>query len=313
MLTPRMPELSALEVFATVAAAGSLNAAASVLGISQQAVSARVTALERQIGISLFDRTSKGSSLTATGSVVYEWISRLLASAAEVDAGLAGLRSDAATTLRVAASYTIAEYLLPRWLVTFHAEGVRQHRSAVVVELTVANSTSVADLVRTGAVDIGLVEGPLPPKGLRHRTIGHDRLVVVVPPNHPWATRGKPISADLFARTPLVAREYGSGTREVLAAAVKRSTTTGEESVPPALSFPTTAAVRSAVIAGAGPAVLSELAVVDDIAAGRLHAIEVTGLDLIRSLRAVWRGTGQPAAATARSLLEIAARGVPLR
>ena len=82
---------------------------------------------------------------------------------------------------------------------------------------------------------------------------------------------------------------------------------TAVELVAPALSLPTTASVRAAVIAGAGPAVLSELAVADDIAAGRLRAIEIDGLQLARDLRAVWRGAPQPPTGPARELLKLAA------
>lgn len=306
MLSPRMPELSALEVFVTVAGAGSLNAAAGVLGISQQAVSARIAAVERQSGVTLLERTPRGSTLTPAGMVVSEWASRLLGLAAEMDAGLTALRSDAQTTLRVAASLTIAEYLLPGWLVAMQANRSRNHQPPVAVELTVFNSSAVAAAVGAGEADLGFVEGPTPPKGLRHRIVAHDRLILIVAPSHPWTKRRRPITVAQLAQTPLVVREYGSGTREVLAAAVKRVLGTSVELVAPALSLPITAGVRAAVIAGAGPAVLSELAVADDVVAGRLCAISTEALDLVRDLRAVWRGGPQSPVGAARELLMLA-------
>src|SRR5271165_4371822 len=106
-----MPELSALEVLLAVAGAGSLNAAAATLGVSQQAVSARIAAVERQTGVALVSRTPRGSSLTPAGVVVSEWARRVLGLAGEMDEGLAALRQEARTTLRVAASLTVAEYL----------------------------------------------------------------------------------------------------------------------------------------------------------------------------------------------------------
>jgi DNA-binding transcriptional LysR family regulator len=304
MLSPRMPELSALEVLVTVAGAGSLNGAAGLLGVSQQAVSARIAAVERQSGVTLVERTPRGSTLTPNGVVVSEWASRLLALASEIDAGLAALRSDAKTTLRIAASLTVAEYLLPGWLVALQSSRARAHEPQVTVELTVTNSSAVAASVGAGDVDLGFVEGPRPPKGLRHRIVGHDQLVVVVAPTHPWARRHEPVSVRQLARTPLVVREHGSGTREVLAVAVKKAVGAGVELAAPALSLPTTAAVRATVLAGAAPAVLSELAVADDIAAGRLRAVHVDGLDLRRDLRAVWLGAPQLAVGAARDLLQ---------
>jgi DNA-binding transcriptional LysR family regulator len=306
MLSPRMPDLSALEVLVTVAGAGSFNGAAGLLGVSQQAVSARIAAIERQSGVTLVERTPRGSTLTPTGVVVAAWAARLLALADEMDSGLAALRSDAQTTLRIAASFTVAEYLLPAWLVALQVSRGRRHQSPVAVELTVTNSTAVAADVGAGAVDIGFVEGPVPPRGLRHRIVGHDRLLVVIAPTHPWAKWRDSITAEELARTPLVVREHGSGTREALAVAIKKAGGASVELVAPALSLPTTATVRASVLAGAGPAVLSELAVADDLTAGRLLVVPIGGLDLRRDLRAVWRGPPQLAAGAARDLLDIA-------
>jgi DNA-binding transcriptional LysR family regulator len=306
MLSSRMPELAALEVFVTVARTGSLNAAAGVLGVSQQAVSARIATIERQTGVVLLQRTPRGSSLTPAGAVVSEWAARLLALADEMEAGLVALRGDAQTTLRVASSLTVAEYLLPGWLVALRASRDKNCRAQVAVELTVLNSTGVADSVGKGEADLGFVEGAGPPRGLRHRTVAHDRLLVVVAPSHPWARRRSLITVSQLAQTALVVREHGSGTREVLAVAVQKLVGSAVVLEAPALSLPTTAAVRAAVIAGAGPAVLSELAVADDIAAGRLAAVQVDGIDLARSLRAVWAGVPEPPAGPARELVVIA-------
>jgi DNA-binding transcriptional LysR family regulator len=156
--------------------------------------------------------------------------------------------------------------------------------------------------VSDGRADLGFVEGPNVPRSLRSKTVGHDRLVLVVPPGHPWARRRAVTPAELAA-TPLVSREEGSGTREVLAAALVRSLGPGAAQAPAALSLSTTSAIRAAVLAGAAPAVLSRLSVGDDLAAGRLVHVEVTGLDLRRPLRAVWRGSAGLPAGAARDLV----------
>ncbi len=310
MLASRAPELASWRVFAAVAAEGSLGAAARTLGISQQAVSARIVALERQTGVALVERTPRGSTLTSAGIVVSEWASRLLTLAGEMDTGLAALRNETKTSLHVAASLTIAEYLLPAWLVALQAQRARLRQAPVAAELLVINSSAVVEVVRSGGAVLGLVEGPDAPKGLRHRTIAHDRLVVVVPPTHPWVTRRGPVSPDELARTPLIVREHGSGTRDTLAVAIKQALNPKAELAEPALSLSSTTAVRAALIAGAGPGVLSELAVADDLAAGRLRAIPVEPLDLKRNLRAIWRG--QPRGPT-RQLLDIAIEAGTLR
>src|SRR5258708_15722067 len=122
-LSTHVPDLAALEVLLSVARTGSLNSAARQAGVSQQAVSARIRAMEAQTGVPLVHRTPRGSRLTAEGVVVAEWAARLLDVAGQMDAGIAALRQDRRSRLRVSASSTIAEQLLPGWLASFRMAG----------------------------------------------------------------------------------------------------------------------------------------------------------------------------------------------
>jgi DNA-binding transcriptional LysR family regulator len=301
-LSAHVPDLAALEMLLTVARTGSLNRAAGELGVSQQAVSARIRAMEAQTGVTLLSRSARGSSLTAEGVVIAEWAARLLDVAAELDAGLSALRQDRRSHLRVSASLTVAELLLPAWLVSFRAAAQRRGEPAAQIVLTAANSDAVLEHVRDGSADVGFIEGPRAPRTLRSKVIGHDRLIVVVPPGHPWARRGRVTPAELAA-APLVSREAGSGTRDALTTALTRSLGPGMVQAPPALSLSTASAVRAAVLAGAAPAAMSHLAVSEDLAAGRLVPVRVDGLDLRRTLRAVWAGSAAPPAGPARDLI----------
>src|SRR5215469_16343766 len=312
-LSPHVPDLAALEVLLSVARTGSLNSAARVSGVSQQAVSARVRAMEAQTGVALVHRTPRGSRLTAEGAVIAECAARLLDVAAELDAGIAALRHDRRSRLRISASSTIAEQLLPAWLASFRAAAQRPGSASPAPEivLTEGNSETVIAQVRDGAADIGFTEGPHRPAGLRSRVIGHDRLAVVVAPGHPWAGRRSPVSAAELNGTPLVGREGGSGTRDTLSAALAARLGPGTPQAPAALSVSSTAAVRAAVLAGAAPAVISELAVAEDLAAGRLVAIQIPELDLRRALHAIWNGTPSPPAGPARDLIAHILGGEP--
>jgi molybdate transport repressor ModE-like protein len=302
-LSSHVPDLAALEVLLSVARAGSLNSAARQIGVSQQAVSARIRAMEAQTGVALIRRTPRGSSLTAEGAVVAEWAARLLDVAAELDAGIAALRADRRSRLRVSSSSTIAEQLLPAWLASFRAAAIRRGIPAPDVVLTAANTETVIGHVGDGTADLGFIEGPRQPTGLRSRVIGHDRLVVVVAPGHPWTRRRSGVSAAELASTSLVSREGGSGTRDTLAAALAAAVGHGAAQAPAALSLSTTAAVRAAVLAGAAPAVISKLAVADDLTAGRLIETKTPELDLRRALRAIWAGPKNPPAGAARDLV----------
>jgi DNA-binding transcriptional LysR family regulator len=302
-LSARVPDLAALEVLLSVARTGSLGRAALEAGVSQQAVSARIRAMEAQTGVTLIQRTARGSSLTAEGAVIAQWAARVVDVAGELDAEIAALRRDRRSRLRLCASLTIADRLLPAWLVSFRAAVRARGGPDVEITLTATNTGGVIAHVADGAADLGFIESPTAPPSLRSRVIGHDRLVVVVPPRHPWARRGRPVSAAELAGTPLVGREDGSGTGQTLAGALTAALGPDVVQAPAALSVSTTAAARAAVLAGAAPAVITELAVADDVAAGRLARIEIPGLDLQRALRAIWNGSASPPAGPARDLV----------
>ncbi|GHG67605.1 LysR family transcriptional regulator [Streptomyces griseocarneus] len=297
-LAHRVPDLGALELLLAVARLGSLGRAARELGITQPAASGRLRAMERQLGVALVERSPRGSRLTDAGVLVTDWARRIVEAAEAFDAGAQALRGRRDARLRVAASMTIAEYLLPGWLVA-----LRTQRPDTAVSLLAGNSAAVAGRLLAGEADLGFVEGLDVPPGLDGTVIGHDRLVVVTAPGHPWARRGAPLPPAELAATPLILRERGSGTRQVLDAALAAC----DGPAPPLLELASTTAAKAAAVSGAGPSVLSELAIDEELAARRLVEIPVAGLPLRRALRAVWP-TGHRPTGPARDLLGLTAR-----
>ncbi|WP_343573584.1 LysR family transcriptional regulator [Mycobacterium sp.] len=302
-LSSHMPDLSALEVLLAVAKTASLGAAGRELGLTQQAVSARLTSIEAQTGVQLAVRTPRGTQLTPAGVVVAQWADHLLDTAQQVDAGLSSLRAESRSKLKVAASLTIAEQLMPLWLVSLQAAAARSGLKAPKVILTTTNSEHAISAVRDGTAHLGFIESLGALTALRSRVVAYDELVVVVPAGHKWVRRSKGVSAMELSQTPLVAREPGSGTRDSLTNALRGVLGDDFEQESPALELSSTAAVRAAVLAGAGPAVLSRLAVADDLAVGRLRAVQAPDVDLRRALRAIWSGARTPPAGAIRDLL----------
>ncbi|WP_328497445.1 LysR family transcriptional regulator [Streptomyces sp. NBC_00414] len=290
-LSHRVPELGALELLLAVARLGSLGRAARELGITQPAASSRIRSMERQLGVGLVDRSPRGSRLTDAGALVTDWARRVVEAAEAFDAGAQALRDRRDSRLRVAASMTIAEYLLPGWLIA-----LRGQRPDTAVSLLAGNSTVVAERVLSGEADLGFVEGVSVADGLDSVVIAHDRLIVVTAPGHPWARR-RALDAGELAATPLILREEGSGTRQVLDAALGGLAR-------PLIELSSTTAVKASAASGAGPAVLSELALGEELSARRLVEIPVEGVRLSRDLRAVWP-TGHPPAGPARDLLAL--------
>ncbi|MEU9098875.1 LysR family transcriptional regulator [Streptomyces sp. NPDC048361] len=294
-LAHRVPDLGAMELLLAVARHGSLGRAARDLGITQPAASSRVRSMERLLGVALVDRSPRGSRLTAEGVLVTDWARRVVEAAEAFDAGAQALRGRRDSRLRVAASMTIAEYLLPGWLIALRAE-----RPGTAVSLSAGNSAVVAEQLLGDEADLGFVEGLGVPAGLDSAVIGHDRLVVVAAPSHPWARRRQPLAPAELAATPLILREHGSGTRQVLDAALAAHGGLAD----PLIELSSTTAVKASVVSGAGPSVLSELALGEELAARRLVRVPVEGVRLRRDLRAVWRRGPLPAG-PARTLLSL--------
>jgi DNA-binding transcriptional LysR family regulator len=297
----RVSDLSAYDLLLSVARLGSLGRAAAEHGISQPAASARMRQLEGHLGLALIERSPRGSHLTPDGALVADWAQAAVDAAAALDAGVTALRRTHDSRLRIAASMTVAEYLLPAWLTALRAVD-----PGAAVALTAENSAEVAAAVLAGTADVGFLEGPDLAAGLRAEPVGRDTLTVVVAPAHPWARRASGITAAELAATALVSREAGSGTRRFLEEAL-RAQAGLERDQPPIAELSSTTAIKAAVAAGAGPAVLSSLAVAAELSAGTLRAVTVIGLDLNRTLRVVW-AAGRRLTGPARDLYAIAAR-----
>lgn len=295
-----MPDSDSLQLLVLVGELGSIGAAAAELHVSQPSASKRLSGLERQLGLTLVTRTRRGCTLTPSGEMVSGWAQQVLTQLDGLMTGVRALRAHQESTLRVAASLTVAEYLAPGWI-----SALRGAVNDVHLELEVDNSAAVAEHVRHGRADLGFVETPNLPDGVSLRYVGHDRLAVVVPPEHSWARRRRVLTARELAATPLIVREHGSGTRETLEEALAG---VGEHPVAPLLELHSTTAVRNTVVAGVGPSVLSLLAVRSDLAEGRLVEIPVYGLEeLRRPLNAVWRA-GHQLTGPAAALLAVAMR-----
>ena len=291
-LSPRVPDLAALDAMVSVARLGSMSAAGRELGLSQQAVSARVRAAERDVGLRVFERTSSGVALTPEGVAVLEWAQNVLVAAEKFATGVRSLLREERANLTVAASMTVAEHLVPGWIVR-----MRTSHPDVHILMRLMNSAEVAQQVLDGRADIGFIEGPDIPSGLGVRVVATDELVVVTGPEHEWARRAS-VQVDELARTALVQREPGSGTRTTYESAVRPSE-------PPLLELNSVTAIKSAVVTANAPTVLSSLAVEADVRDGRLVRIDVDGVSMRRRLRAVWNKQ-EPLRGPRRDFLDIA-------
>src|SRR3982751_3241260 len=147
----RPVDLPELRAFCAAVDLGSLGAAARALGVSQPALSKRMRELEALAGTKLLERHARGTTPTAAGERLYLQARKLLVQAEEVEALLVGLRGEEGP-VHLAASHTIAEYVLPGPLVEYE----RRRERHLSVELVIANSLVVRDLVREGRAEFGI-------------------------------------------------------------------------------------------------------------------------------------------------------------
>ena len=288
------PDVTSLDLLLSVAELGSVGKAAAAHGISQPAASARLDRLERQVRLVLLTRTPTGSALTPAGAVFAAWAREVVAAVQTLDDNVAALQHTRSARLRIAASLTVAEYLLPAWLVL-----LRRGHPDLDVTAVVANSHDVCDGVRAGSADVGFVEMPTVPADFHTARVGLDRLVLVAAPSYPAAarTRGATAPSDLLDQ-PLLLRERGSGTRETFLQALAQAL--GRDDDPPlrhAVELGSTATILATARAGGGIGVISARAARADLDTGSLAEVRVPGLVAERPLTALWLGrTASPAA-----------------
>lgn len=261
--------LEQLRIFVAVALREHVTQGARDLNLTQSATSAAIAALEARYATRLFDRVGRRVVLTEAGRLFLAEARAVLARAAGAETALADLAGLKRGTLRLAGSQTVANYWLPPLMNRYHAL-----YPGIALSLVIGNTDSVAAQVHDGSADLGVVEGEVADSALDVEPVDEDELVLVVAPGHPWASTA-PGAPAAFAAERWILRERGSGTRSAFESALAGlGLSPGDLRV--ALEFPSNEAVRSAVEAGAGAAVLSRLVVAASLSAGSLVAVPAT-------------------------------------
>ncbi len=270
--------LRQLEVFLAVARAGSFRAAAERLHTSQPALSQHVRELEEELDAPLFDRLGRRIALTEAGRLLEEHAARVLAAVADARDAIGDLRGLRRGSLVVGASTTPGIYVLPGLVGAF-----RRRHPGIALRLQIANSTVIEERVRRGEVDLGVVGGHALRAGEECLAAGLvDELVLVVAPDHRWARRREIAPAEL-AGAALLMREEGSATRRVTERALEQAGVRYRAS----MELEHTEAIKQAVLAGLGVALVSVHAVRGEVAAGRLCALRLRGLRIHRHFHVI--------------------------
>lgn len=286
-------DVSSVRLFLAVIELGSVSKAATRFGVTQPSATARLQRLEAQLGLRLLERGPTGSQVTADGIQVAGWCAGLVSAAGALSEGARAIRTESDVRLRIAATSTIARHHLPAWVADRPLPGVQ----TVLTELPTAD---IAHALRAGEVDLGMLDGPGAPLSLRSEIVDWIELLVVVAPSHPWAGLRRGVTGAQLTASKLILRAPGSGTRDVIEAALAEHELGGPGS---AIEVATTSAARLAAVNQSGAAILPALDVAADLTSGRLVAVSVRDVDLRQPIRVAWKGQA-PAHPAARRLLE---------
>ena len=267
--------LRQLEIFRSVVRLGTLSGAAREHGVTQPAVSMQMKSLARELGVELLAQRGRLQQPTPAGEALDDYADRILRLVREAETALLA-RSQGDELVRVAASSTPG-VLLPELIAAY-----RRRRSGAAVRLEVLNSRQVEERIGAGEADFGVVGGLLSRPGLTAEPWRSDELVLIVGARHRLAGRRKVRAADLHTEL-LLAREHGSATRASVDAAFRKA----EAPLPRTQVLGDTEAIKHAVSAGLGVAIVSGFTVELERSSGMLSVVRVADVELRRPLRIV--------------------------
>jgi DNA-binding transcriptional LysR family regulator len=255
--------LRQLQIFRAIALTGSTTAAAASVPLSQSATSTALSEFERNLDARLFDRIGKRLVLNDNGRALLPLALGVLDGAQNIEHTFAAGGVNPAARLKLYASTTIGNYILPRVLSSF-----RTQVPAALLDVRIGNTLEVVSAIQEFSADLGFIEGPCHAADVTISPWFEDELVVVAACRHPLAKASlrRPLTARQLQEAPWLLREPGSGTRE----AVELVLLPHLENIQPTMTLGSSEAIKNAVAEGLGVSCLSRAVVKDLVTAHRL-------------------------------------------
>ena len=271
-----------LRVFVTAARTLSFSKCAAALNITQPAVSRHIGELEARYGMPLFTRGTSGVALTKAGGLLLSHAESLLSAYQKMDYDMELLSQTSQGRLSIGASTTIAMYLLPPVLASF-----MELSGGVEVSMLSGNSENVEQWLRDGTVDIGFVENASRRPWLHYEPLMADELVLVAGTHGRYGSQ-ESVTPEELRGLPLVLREKGSGTREIIERALNRRGIRVED-LNVVIELSSTEAIKSFVRSSDTLAIVSVIALHRELADGSLSIVDIDGVDMPREFATVVR------------------------
>lgn len=279
-------DIRKLEVFCKIVDLKSFSKAAEFVSLTQPTVSEHVRQLEDLLGEKLLDRLGREVLPTPAGELLYRYAVRLIKLQDETFQAIRQFSGNLTGDLVLGASTIPGAYLLPRLIESFQSR-----HPAIRLRLKIADTAKTTHHLLSGEMEIGIIGARARVPALESTDIFSDRLILVVPPRHPWA-KVSTISLEDLATQPFILREEGSGSRTVMNEELMRHGF-NPAALSPVAEIDSSEAVRQAVKAGLGIAILSSLAVAEDLEKGSLVQVPIEGVDIRRPFYLVQRKNRQ--------------------
>ncbi|MCX5719665.1 MAG: selenium metabolism-associated LysR family transcriptional regulator [Nitrospirae bacterium] len=265
-----------LKVFCTVAETKSFSKTSEIIHLTQPAVSLQIQALEEKYETKLFDRSSSKVNLTPAGEVLYKYAKDILALYASAEKVISEMTGLVKGSITIGAGSTIGNYLLPSVITDF-----RKAHPKIKVHLLIGNMQKVIELLNSGNINIGFVEGDVKRHKMFSEKLVSDELLVIVPSYHQWAQR-KEISATELIGEPFIFREAGSSTRQTIEKFLSRHGITTQD-MKVSMVLGSTEAIKDAVENGLGISIISQWAARKENKYGTLHLINLKEEKIVRN------------------------------
>lgn len=263
-----------LKVFRAVVRHLNFSRAAEELLLTQPAVTQQIKALEDEFGVPLFDRSGGRITLTAAGRRLSPYADQLKAISDDAYEMVTSTAGNRAGKLALGASQTVAQYLLPNLIAAF----LREHPRVEVTAVS-GNTDEMLEALAAHRIQLALIEGPALRKDFHIESFMEDQMVLVTPVGHEWADHE--VSIDALKGAPLLMREFGSGSRRVVEAALAKAGLKRKD-LRTTMELDSTEGLLSAVEAGLGVTFVSRWAVRNQLSLGTLRVAHVKGLRLSR-------------------------------
>ena len=264
-----------LKVFLSVAKRLNFTKAAEELGITQPAVSKHIQEIERFYKIKLFDRAGSKIRLTPAGIIMVEYAEQIFETYRQLSFKFSTLNERAEGNLRIGASTTIANYVLPAIIAAFKTK-----YPDVGISLMVENTEKIENALEENQLDCAIVEGSTRNRNLKYSEFLEDEIVLTANANHPMAKLDK-IDSNQLKKIPLLMRESGSGTLQVIGKALKDAGYKVED-LKIEMQLGSTEGIKNYLSNSSCMAFLSVYSVMKELKDKQLSIIDVHGLSINR-------------------------------